>query len=103
MRGPDVYPAEIGWEDVARAETHPVRVSILEVLSIDGRRTLSPKEIAYELQESPSAVGYHVSELYRAKLIRRTHEHEQGGVVEHFYCLPDHDGEDLFERRHWLR
>lgn len=70
---------------------------------MDGGRTLSPKEMAYELQEAPATVGYHVSELYKAQLIKRTHEHEQGGVIEHFYSLPHHDGEDLFERRHWLR
>lgn len=103
MSGSDMSSDGIGWEDLARAETHPVRVAILEILSIDGGRTLSPKEMTYELQESPSTVGYHTLELNKARLIRRTHEHQQGGVVEHFYCLPDHDGEDLFERRHWLR
>jgi predicted transcriptional regulator len=103
MSGSDVPPGGISWEDVARAETHPVRVSILEMLSMDGGRTLSQKEMAYELQEASPTVGYHVSELYKAQLIKRMHEHEQGGVIEHFYCLPHHDGGDLFERRQWLR
>jgi predicted transcriptional regulator len=103
MSGSDVPPDEIGWENVARAETHPTRVSILEILSIDGGRTLSRKEVAFELQEPPATVGYHVAELYKAQLIRRAHEHEQGGVVERFYCLPHHDGGDLFKTRHWLR
>jgi predicted transcriptional regulator len=103
MSGSDVPSDGIGWENVARAETHPVRVSILEILSIDGGRTLSQKEMAYELQNSSSTFDYHVAELYKAQLIRRSHRHELGGVIEHFYCLPHHDGEDLFERLHWLR
>jgi DNA-binding MarR family transcriptional regulator len=103
MSGSDVPPDGISWENVARAETHPTRVSILEILSIDGGRTLSQREMAFELQELPPAVGYHVKELYEAHLIRRTHEQEQGGVIEHFYCLPHHDGEGLFERLRWLR
>lgn len=98
MSGSDVPSDGMGWENVARAETHPVRMSILEILSIDGGRTLSQKEMAFELQEAPPTVGYHVSELHKTHLIKRTHEHEQGGVIERFYCLPHHDGEDLFER-----
>lgn len=103
MSGSDVPPDGIGWEKVARAETHPMRMSILEILSIDGGRTLSQGEMASELQESPPNVGYHVAELYEAQLIRRAHEHDRGGVIEHFYCLPHHDGEDLFKRLRWLR
>ena len=95
-------PDEINWERVARAETHPIRLSILELLAIDGRRTLSQREMAYELQKSPPMVGYHVSELCEAQLIKRAHKHEQGGVIEFFFCLPDHDGEDLFKRLPWL-
>ena len=40
----------VNWERLARANTHPLRVSILEVLSLDGGRTLSPKDLSQELR-----------------------------------------------------
>jgi DNA-binding transcriptional ArsR family regulator len=86
------------WELLARAETHELRISILEVLSIDGRRTLSPKELTYELQMSMPAVNYHMTALLRARVVRLAHERPVGGAIEHFYCLLDHSAEDLFER-----
>jgi hypothetical protein len=89
---------EINWERVARAETHELRLSILELLGMDGGRTLSPKELTYELQERPVLVNYHIRELRKSQLIRLVHEHEAGGVIEHFYCPPDHSAADLFER-----
>lgn len=92
------FPDEIDWERVARAETHPLRMSILELLAMDGRRTLSPKEMSCELQESLGTVIYHTTELRKSGLVTLIHEHEVGGTVEHFYCLPGHSGADLFER-----
>lgn len=88
----------VDWERLARAETHDLRISIAEVLSIDGRRTLSPRELMYELQESMSAVNYHTTALLRGKVIRLAHERPIRGAIEHFYCLADHSAEDLFER-----
>lgn len=98
MTRPNDSPDEIDWERVARAETHPLRMSILELLAIDGGRTLSPKELSCELQEPPGTVIYHTTELRKSGLIRLVHEHEVGGTIEHFYCLPGHSGADLFER-----
>jgi predicted transcriptional regulator len=89
---------DINWEQVARAETHTLRVSILEVLALDGGRTLSPSEIAHELQERQATVIYHVTELRKSRLIHLVHEHIIGGTIEHFYCLPGHSIADLFER-----
>jgi hypothetical protein len=86
------------WEQLARAETNELRVSILEVLSIDGRRTLSPKELMYELQAPMSTINYHTIALLKAKVIRLVHERPVGGAIEHFYCLIGHSGEDLFDR-----
>lgn len=104
MTSPHNTPDAINWERVARAETHLLRVSILELLAMDGGRTLSPKELAYELQEGLAKVIYHVSELRESRLIRLVHEHEIGGAVEHFYCLPGHSAADLCERlKQWLK
>jgi predicted transcriptional regulator len=88
--GKDNLSDLIDWEVVARAETHQVRVLILELLAIDGGRTLSPREISYELQTSASAqsVIYNTKVLRERGLIRLVYERETiKGSIEHFYCL----------------
>jgi DNA-binding transcriptional ArsR family regulator len=86
------------WERLARAETHPLRVCILEVLMIDGGRTLSPKEISCELQEPITSIYYHIRALHEAGMLRLVHECQVRGVIEHFYCPSYHSAQDLFER-----
>lgn len=88
----------VNWEQLARAETHELRVSILEALSIDGGRTLSPKELVYELQTPLATVNYHTTVLYRAGILRLAHERQVGGALEHFYCFAGHSAADLFDR-----
>jgi len=75
------------WELLARSNAHPLRVSILETLDIDGGRTLSPKDLSVELQEPLSTVNYHVTELANAGLLELTGERRVRGAVEHFYRL----------------
>jgi hypothetical protein len=75
----------VNWERLARANTHPLRVSILEVLGIDGGRTLSPKDLSLELQGPLSTVNYHVTELRRSKLVEGVDEQQVRGAIEHFY------------------
>ena len=84
----------MNWERLARANTHPLRVSILEVLSIDMGRTLSPKDLSVELQAPLSTVNYHVTELRRSKLVEVVDERQVRGAIEHFYRLvePSKDG-----------
>lgn len=91
-------PEDIDWEGLARSGTHPLRVSILEVLAMDGGRTLSPTELGYELQAHLATINYHVTKLCEAALIRLAHEQEVKGTIEHFYCLPDHPADDLADR-----
>jgi predicted ArsR family transcriptional regulator len=79
----------VNWQLLARANTHPLRVSILEVLSIDGGRTLSPKDLSLELQAPLSTVNYHVTELAKANLIEMVGERQVRGAIEHFYRLVD--------------
>ncbi len=88
----------IEWEQLARAETHPLRVAILEMFALDGGRTLSPKELTFELQEQLTTVNYHTTSLFRSGLLRLAHERQVGGSMEHFYCLTNHSAEDLFDR-----
>lgn len=75
----------MNWERLARANTHPLRVSILEVLSIDEGRTLSPKDLSLELQAPLSTVNYHVTELRRSNLVKVVDERQVRGAIEHFY------------------
>ena len=56
----------MNWERLARATAHPLRISILEILGIDGGRVLSPWELSQELQIPLSNTNYHVTELAKA-------------------------------------
>ncbi len=91
----------MNWERLARANTHPLRVSILEVLSIDRGRTLSPKDLSLELQAPLSTVNYHVTELRRSNLVKVVDERQVRGAIEHFYRLvePSENGSDRKKSR----
>lgn len=79
----------MNWELLARANTHPLRVSILEVLGLDGGRTLSPKDLSLELQAPLSTVNYHVTELRKCGLLKVVEEQQVRGAIEHFYSTVD--------------
>lgn len=79
----------MNWERLARANTHPLRVSILEVLGLDEGRTLSPKDLSLELQAPLSTVNYHVTELRRSGLVEVVEEHQVRGAIEHFYRVAE--------------
>ena len=79
----------MNWERLARANTHPLRVSILEVLGIDSGRVLSPKDLSLELRSPLSTVNYHVTELRRSGLVEVVEEHQVRGAIEHFYRAVD--------------
>jgi DNA-binding transcriptional ArsR family regulator len=75
----------MNWQLLARANTHPLRISILEVLALDDGRTLSPSDLSYELRTPLSNVNYHVTELRRTGLVELTGERPVRGATEHFY------------------
>lgn len=79
----------MNWERLARANTHPLRVSILEVLHIDDGRILSPKDLSLELQAPLSTVNYHVTELRHSNLVEVVDERQVRGAMEHFYRAVD--------------
>jgi DNA-binding transcriptional ArsR family regulator len=83
-----VKSVPVNWEQLARATAHPLRVSILEILGIDGGRTLSPTELSRELQIPLSNTNYHVTELAKAGLIELVRQRQVRGATEHFYRLP---------------
>lgn len=78
----------VDWEQLARATAHPLRVSILEILGIDGGRVLSPNDLSQELQIPLSNTNYHVTELAKAGLIVLVRRRAVRGATEHFYTLP---------------
>lgn len=78
----------VNWERLARATAHPLRVSILEILGIDGGRVLSPSDLSRELQIPLSNTNYHVTELAKSGLIELVRERPVRGATEHFYRLP---------------
>jgi DNA-binding transcriptional ArsR family regulator len=90
----------VNWERLARATAHPLRVSILEILGIDGGRVLSPSDLSRELQIPLSNTNYHVTELAKAGLIELVRERQVRGATEHFYRLPVSEGAKATERGH---
>jgi predicted ArsR family transcriptional regulator len=78
------------WQRLARANTHPLRISVLEVLAMDGGRTLSPSDLSCELRVPLSNVNYHVTELVKSGLIELTRQRQVRGATEHFYRTVDH-------------
>ncbi|HEV2790172.1 MAG TPA: helix-turn-helix domain-containing protein [Solirubrobacterales bacterium] len=100
----------VNWERLARATAHPLRVSILEILGIDGGRVLSPSDLSRELQIPLSNTNYHVTELAKSGLIELVRERQVRGATEHFYRLPlsertngngKHAAEPVAEREHF--
>ncbi len=77
------------WQRLARANTHPLRISVMEVLEMDGGRTLSPSDLSYELRVPLSNVNYHVTELLRSGLIELASQRQVRGATEHFYRVVD--------------
>src|SRR6185437_10189766 len=82
--------AQMDWQRLARANTHPLRISVLEVLTMDGGRTLSPSDLSFELRVPLSNVNYHVTELVKSDLIELARQRQVRGATEHFYRLVDH-------------
>jgi DNA-binding transcriptional ArsR family regulator len=78
----------LDWEHLARATAHPLRISILEILGLDGGRILSPSDLCQELQIPLSNTNYHVTELAKAGLIEMVRERPVRGATEHFYRIP---------------
>lgn len=77
----------VDWEALARSTAHPLRIAILEAMSREGGRTLSPSDLCRELQVPLSNTNYHVTELAKSGLIELTGTRQVRGATEHFYRL----------------
>ena len=79
----------LDWEHLARATAHPLRVSILEILGMDGGRTLSPSELSQSCR-SPSATPTTTSPSWpKPSLIELARQRQVRGATEHFYRIPE--------------
>jgi hypothetical protein len=96
-------PPHIDWERLARANTHPLRVAILEILGMDGGRTLSPSDMCLELQMPLANTNYHVTELLRSGLIELAGKRKVRGATEHFYRLAEGQQAEPRLPRSWKR
>lgn len=92
----------VDWEHLARATAHPLRISILEILGLDGGRTLSPSDLSLELQIPLSNTNYHVTELAKAGLIELVGQRQVRGATEHFYRIPTGEKVEWKETREEL-
>jgi len=86
----------MNWQLLARTNTHPLRISILEVLELDEGRCLSPNDLSWELQMPLSNINYHVTELYNAGLLELVDERPVRGATEHFYRLAGSEADSPF-------
>jgi len=98
MSGDENDSPNIDWEHVGRLEIHPRRFGLLQILSMDGNRTLSPNECAFELHTNIADAHYHMNVLMESGVVRLAHVMPVRGTKEHFYCLTDHSADDLFDR-----
>ena len=71
---------------IAKALTHPLRVSILGILE---ERTASPREISEELDAPLGVVSYHVRQLARSGLARLERTRQRRGALEHYYSAQE--------------
>jgi len=88
LNGNGNHAIPVDWERLARSTAHPVQVSILELLGLDGGRILSPVSLSRELKIPLSNTNYHVRQLAKSALIELAGQRPVRGATEHFYRLP---------------
>src|SRR4051794_32491478 len=80
-------PAPIDWERLARAESHPVRIAIIDLLQRDGEQALSAREIAAKLQLPHRTVSHHVNDLLGSGLLISAGHRVTRGTAARLVCL----------------
>jgi predicted transcriptional regulator len=76
------------WQQLAIAETHPLRVQLLELIAASPE-PLSPKMLAEETGEKLGNVSFHVSELAKKGLIELRRTEPARGALSHYYGLAE--------------
>lgn len=78
----------IDWTKVGRAETHPVRLAILEAMERIGQPT-SPRVLTELCVLDISTVSYHVTQLAKKGILAPAGTKPSRGATEHFYVIHD--------------
>lgn len=71
-------------QELVKALSHPIRVSILEALQ---GRLASPSELSEELDQSLGVVSYHANTLVECGCLELVHTKQRRGALEHFFGL----------------
>jgi DNA-binding transcriptional ArsR family regulator len=82
----------LNWEAIARTQTHPLRLAILEQMLSDppdGDPGWSAKTLTPVLGASLVDVSYHVRTLRDAGLLTEVERRRVRGAVQTFYALSD--------------
>jgi DNA-binding transcriptional ArsR family regulator len=82
-----VAKVDIDWERLARAETHPLRISALQAFAADPKAELSAKLLSDQLDVPLGNVAYHLNGLARAGVIELASTHQRRGALEKRYRL----------------
>jgi len=69
-------------QELVKALSHPIRVSILEALQ---GRVASPSELSKEMGESLGVISYHTNTLVECGCIELVHTKPRRGALEHFF------------------
>ena len=67
---------------IIRALAHPLRVAALTLLD---ERTMSPKELAEQLNVALPLASYHIRRLHQLELIELVRTQQRRGALQHFY------------------
>lgn len=78
----------ISWEKLARAETHPLRVKLLQAID-KASKPCSPVQLSKAFDEPLANVAYHVKALAKADLIEVVETVPRRGALEHLYAMKD--------------
>ena len=82
--------AKIDWEALARANTHPLRIRILELFAADPDAEHLPKMISVQIGIPLGNCAYHVKALFKSGLLRISSKHQRRGAMETRYRLRSH-------------
>lgn len=76
----------IDWERLARAETHDLRLKLLQMVD-EASKPVSPVRASEALGERLGNVSYHMKELAKKGLIEVVEEVPRRGAMEHLYAM----------------
>jgi DNA-binding transcriptional ArsR family regulator len=74
----------VNWEKLARAETHPLRVKLLEAIE-ESPEPLYSGDLTPMFDADGQSVKYHLSELEKAELLELDHTEQRRGKKARFF------------------